>query len=80
MKFHINKITLWFKNNAKPRTIDFLPNKVNVITGGSGTGKSSILSIFDYCMLSTKANIAEEVINENVSWYGLDFRINDKDF
>ncbi|WP_286897450.1 MULTISPECIES: DUF3732 domain-containing protein [Sphingobacterium] len=80
MKFHINKIVLWFKNNAIPRTIDFLPNKVNVITGGSGTGKSSILSIFDYCMLSTKANIADEVINENIAWYALDFKINDKDF
>ncbi|MCQ6957611.1 DUF3732 domain-containing protein [Mucilaginibacter aquariorum] len=80
MKFHINKIILWFKNESEPRTLDFLPNKVNVITGGSGTGKSSILSIFDYCMLSTKANIPQEMINENIAWYGLDFRINEKDF
>lgn len=80
MKFHINKIILWFKNESEPRTLDFLPNKVNVITGASGTGKSSILSIFDYCMLSSKANIAEKLINENIVWYGLDFKINDKDF
>ncbi|MCT4588905.1 MAG: DUF3732 domain-containing protein [Carboxylicivirga sp.] len=80
MNFHIKKIILWFKNESEPREITFLPNKVNVITGGSGTGKSSILSIFDYCMLSTNASITEEIINENILWYGLDFKINDKDF
>ncbi|QZE14952.1 DUF3732 domain-containing protein [Halosquirtibacter laminarini] len=80
MKFHIKKIILWFKNDSKPRELVFKPNKVNVITGGSGTGKTSLLSILDYCMLSTKANITEEIINENVLWYGLDFKINDKDF
>lgn len=80
MKFHIKQIILWFKNEAEPRKITFLPNKVNVITGGSGTGKTSILSIFDYCMLSTNASITEEVINENILWYGLDLKINDKDF
>ncbi|GEM_PF-331867 len=80
MKFHINKLILWFKNGSAPRILEFQPNKVNVITGGSGTGKTSILSIFDYCMLSTKAKIAQEAINENVDWYGLDFKINDKDF
>jgi len=79
MKFHVRQIILWFRNNAEPQTFDFLPNKVNVITGASGTGKTSILSIIDYCLLSTKANITEEIINENVSWYGLVFSINDKD-
>lgn len=80
MKFHIKQIILWFRNNAEPRSLDFLPNKINVITGGSGTGKTSILSIIDYCLLSSRANIAEEMINENISWYGLDFSINEKDF
>jgi AAA15 family ATPase/GTPase len=80
MKFHIKQIILWFRNNAEPRSLDFLPNKINVITGASGTGKTSVLSIIDYCLLSSRANIAEEMINENISWYGLDFCINEKDF
>ena len=80
MKFYVKQIILWFKNGAEPRTISFLPNKINVITGASGTGKTSILSIIDYCLLSSRASIAEEVINESVSWYGLDFSINEKDF
>lgn len=79
MKFYIKKMTLWYRDNSEPRTLSFKPNKVNVITGRSGTGKTSLLSIFDYCMLATNANIPESVINESVSWYGLEFRINDKD-
>ena len=80
MKFYIKSLILWFNNGAESRKLIFEPNKVNVITGGSGTGKSSILSIIDYCLLSTDAKIIDEVINENVSWYGLDFNINEKDF
>lgn len=80
MKFTVNNIILWFRNGSEPRKFEFLPNKVNVITGASGTGKSSFLSIIDYCLLSSRANIAEKIINENVAWYGLDFKINDKDF
>lgn len=80
MKFTVNNIILWFRNGSEPRKFEFLPNKVNVITGAPGTGKTSILSIIDYCLLSTYARIPEQVINENVLWYGLDFKINEKDF
>lgn len=80
MKFHIKQIILWFNNNSEPRSIDFLPNKVNVITGAKSTGKSSILSIIDYCFLSTESRIVEKVINENVHWYGMYFSINDKEY
>lgn len=80
MKFRINKIKLWFKNNTEPVILTFENNKVNVITGGSGTGKTSILSIIDYCLLSTYARIPEEAINENIIWYGIDFNINEKNF
>jgi predicted ATP-binding protein involved in virulence len=48
MKFHINKVVLWLKN-GKVREITFKPNKVNVITGDSSTGKTEILNIVDYC-------------------------------
>lgn len=77
MKFHIDEIILWLKN-GKIRKIKFLNNKVNVITGNSSTGKTAILSIFDYCFFSSKAKIAESKINENVEWYGVNFHINDK--
>ena len=80
MIFYIKQIHIWFKNNSEKRTLTFLPNKINVITGAKSTGKSSILSIIDYCLLSSNPRLVEKVINENTEWYGLSFAINDKDF
>ena len=48
MKFYYKKLILWMKN-GNVREVKFEPNKVNIITGGSETGKSSILAIIDYC-------------------------------
>lgn len=79
MKFNIEKIILWLKN-GKCREIKFLPNKVNVITGDSNTGKTAILEIIDYCFFASTSKISESMINENVSWYGLVFNINDKKY
>ncbi|MET1178509.1 DUF3732 domain-containing protein [Peribacillus simplex] len=77
MRFHINKLILWLKN-GNIRELNFKNNKVNVITGESGTGKSEIISIIDYCFFASRIDITEEKINENVNWYGIKFTINDK--
>lgn len=77
MKFYIENILLWLKNGTK-RTIIFQPNKVNVITGDSNTGKTAILEIVDYCFFASKSKISESIINENVDWYGIKIHINDK--
>ncbi|MBC9785948.1 DUF3732 domain-containing protein [Heliobacterium chlorum] len=79
MKFVLEELVLWLKN-GKIRRLEFKNNKINVITGDSGTGKSAIINIIDYCFFASKANISEEKINENVSWYGLKFKINNKSF
>lgn len=77
MKFYIEKIILWLKN-GKQRIINFEPNKVNVITGDSNTGKTAILEIIDYCFFASSSKISESVINENIDWYGIKIHINDK--
>ena len=79
MKFYIKKIVLWL-NNGKVREINFEPNKVNVITGDSSTGKSEVLDIIDYCFFASESKISESIVNENIAWYGLQFRINNKDY
>ncbi|WP_417800026.1 DUF3732 domain-containing protein [Tenacibaculum sp.] len=79
MKYNIERIILWLKNGKK-RELEFKPNKVNVITGDSNTGKTAILEIIDYCFFSSKSTISESIINENVSWYGLKLNINDKKY
>ena len=78
MKFYIEHVLLWLKT-GEIRRLDFEPNKVNVITGASGTGKTEIMSIIDYCLF-TDAAISEEKINENTDWYGIKFYINGKSF
>ena len=80
MNFYISKIRLWFRNGAKPRDLEFYEDKVNVITGDSSTGKSSVLKIIDYCLLEERCSIVQDVINENVSWYGMVFYIDGKSF
>lgn len=80
MNFYIKTIKLWFKHNDAAVEYEFHKNKVNVITGDSSTGKSSLLSIIDYCLLSGESNIVEDVINENITWYGLSFSLKDIDY
>lgn len=79
MRFFINKIILWMRDDEK-RILEFKPNKVNVITGDSGTGKTTVLEIIDYCFFASKTDIPHEIINENIKWYGLNFDINDKNY
>jgi hypothetical protein len=70
MKFYFEQVILW-SHDGKKRELIFLPNKVNVITGDSKTGKSAILQIVDYCFFASHSKISESIINENVSWYGV---------
>lgn len=78
MKFILHEIKLWFKDNKySAKSYKFLPNKINVITGDSDTGKTSFWSIIDYCLLSARTKVAN-TINEKVSWFGIHFTINDK--
>lgn len=79
MKFVLHEIKLWFKYaESNPKSYQFLPDKVNVITGDATTGKTSFWSIIDYCLLSGKVNVAN-TINDKVLWFGIRFSINDKE-
>ena len=40
----------FFGCEGRRRTIDLIPDQVNVITGASGTGKSAIIDAIDYCL------------------------------
>lgn len=79
MIFNFEKLILWFHAGGK-RELTFQPSKVNVITGGSNTGKSAILQIIDYCLFASRSKISESIINENVNWYGIIININGKKY
>jgi hypothetical protein len=76
MKLAILKIILWPKEERhEPRIISFLPGKINVLTGESGTGKSSLTWIVDYCLGSGKCSIPVGLIRDLTGWFGLHLQL-----
>jgi hypothetical protein len=78
MKAKISKIILWPKRaDKKPRVIKFEMNGVEVLTGKSQTGKSSLIPIVDYCLGSGKCAIPVGEIREHAEWFGVVLRLPD---
>lgn len=74
MNFQILNIIV-YGNNGKKRSIDLIPNCVNIITGQSQTGKSALIHIVDYCLGRKDCNIPAGIIRKNVSWYAVKLQI-----
>lgn len=73
----ITNILIWQVDKTL-RNFKLKENKVNVITGDSGKGKSSILAIIDYCLLSSSSDgISKTSVDNHVHWYGIRFKLND---
>lgn len=72
MQLQIIKLIIWPKTPSHgPRVIEFKKGAVNVITGGSRTGKSAIIPIIDYCFGSSECQIPIDTIRDYSAWYGL---------
>lgn len=79
MKFYIEKVILWPKDQSKTfRSIDFSIGTINVLTGQSQTGKSSIIAIIDYCLGSKKCTIPVGIVRDTTGWFGLQIKLSDK--
>ena len=76
MKLAILKIILWPKDlKHSPRVIHFAPGKINIISGESGTGKSTLTWIIDYCLGSEKCSIPVGLIRDVTGWFGLHLKL-----
>jgi len=72
MQLQLIKLIVWPKvTSYGPRIIPFEKGRVNVITGGSRTGKSAIIPIIDYCLASSECQIPIDTIRDHSAWYGL---------
>ncbi|SEJ77943.1 DUF3732 domain-containing protein [Pseudomonas sp. NFR16] len=78
MKFGIDTIRLW-SHSGETRDVNFERGRINVLSGSSNRGKTSLLHIIDYCLLSSTHNIPHAVINDTVAWYGIKFYVNAKE-
>jgi hypothetical protein len=63
----------------EPRTILFRPGQVNIITGGSKSGKSALISIIDYCLGRKSCHVPDGPIRNTIEWYGLRLTNNDQE-
>jgi hypothetical protein len=72
MYCQISKIILWPRVAASPpRVVPFRTGALNVISGGSKTGKSAIIPIIDYCLGAEKCAIPVQTIRHACSWFGV---------
>ncbi|MGH1352777.1 MAG: DUF3732 domain-containing protein [Methyloligellaceae bacterium] len=66
----LKQISIYGQNNER-RDVYFKPSQVNIITGASKKGKSSLIDIVEYCLGSSECNVAEGHIRDTVTWYAL---------
>lgn len=64
-----------YSHDGQSRTLPFKAGAVNVITGGSKTGKSALISIADYCFGATECKVPEGPIRRCVSWFALRLKL-----
>ncbi len=70
MSLQIHDIVL-YSHKGEKRVLQLKPGNLNIITGGSKTGKTALIEIIDYCMGSESCNVPEGVIRRTVAWLGL---------
>lgn len=77
MSFTIKSLSI-YSHDGDCRTINFNTSGMNIITGRSMTGKSSLIDIVDYCLGRGECYVADGVIREVVSWFALEL-VKDED-
>lgn len=52
---------------GRVRILDLKPGEVNIFTGASGTGKSTLIKAIDYCLGSSKCELAAHVKRHSIA-------------
>ncbi|MDR6686699.1 hypothetical protein J2Y41_002260 [Arthrobacter sp. 1088] len=71
MTFQIQAVHL-FSRAGQRRSVKFKLNELNIITGGSGKGKTSLIDIIQYCLGSTGFTVPSGVIRNHVEVFCLE--------
>ncbi len=70
MSWRIKSLIIYQRDGADRRTLNFNTHGVNVITGNSQTGKSAVLDILNYILMSKSCPIPKGIIRQAVSHVG----------
>jgi Protein of unknown function (DUF3732) len=65
------KAIILYSNHGERRVLPFKLGAVNIITGESKTGKSSIINILDFCLGRRDFTMFEGVNRDVVAWYAV---------
>ena len=76
MSFTLRSVNV-YSFGGECRTIKFHKSGLNILTGQAKTGKSAIIDIFDYCFGRSECYVAEGVIRQHVSWFGVEIESKD---
>ena len=76
MSFTLRSVSV-YSNSGDCRTVNFRSAGLNILTGRAKTGKSSIIDILDYCFGRSECYVAEGVIRQHVSWFGVEIENKD---
>jgi hypothetical protein len=76
MSMQIKTISLYGKNGER-RDVNFELGAVNVITGASKRGKTSLIDIVEYCLGASECTVKEGYIRQTVDWYGVHLQFPD---
>lgn len=70
MTMQLIQISL-YGHNGERRDVEFELGAVNIITGASKKGKTSLIDIVEYCLGSSECDIAVGCIRDTVAWYSI---------
>ena len=76
MSFTLRSISV-YGLQGQCRTLTFRRSGLNILTGRAKTGKSSVIDILDYCFGRSECYVAEGVIRQHVSWFGVEIESED---
>lgn len=71
MTFQIASVTVYGRGADQVRTLSLRPGELNIVTGDSRTGKTSIWTIVDYCLGSTDYPVRAGVVRDYVAVYAV---------
>jgi hypothetical protein len=60
-----------YNHRGAIRRLDFKPGRLNILTGRSKTGKSTVLDIIDYCFGRDEVILPAGLITEVTSWFAI---------
>lgn len=72
MTFQVRCVSI-YSHDGRRRDVPFEPGKLNIITGSSETGKSTVVRIINYCLGAGTYRIPVDVIHDSCSWFSVLF-------